>query len=73
VAGVAEKRRFFRVFRLDSPVGTGIFTEKATGAFLFIDSKIAIPGKGVDRTRIDTRLRFASNTEKNLFLFGPIG
>jgi hypothetical protein len=73
VAGVAEKRKFFRVLRLDSPVGTGIFTEKATGTLFFIDSKIAIPGKSVDGTHIHTRFGLACNAEKNLFLLRPIG
>jgi hypothetical protein len=73
LAGVTEKRNFFRVLRLDSPIGTGVFTEKATGALIFIDSKITIPGKGTDGTHIDTRLGFACDAEKNLFFLGPIG
>jgi hypothetical protein len=72
LAGVAEERKFFRVFRLDSPIGTGFFTEKATCALFLIDSKRAIPGKSVFRAGIDARLRFTGNTEKNLLFFRPI-
>jgi hypothetical protein len=73
LAGVAEERKFFRILRLDSSVGAGVFTQKAFCALFFIDLKIAVPGKGADGTRIDAGLGFASNAEKNLFLLGPIG
>jgi hypothetical protein len=58
---------------VDSTIRAGVFTEKATCALLFIDSKIAIPGKSVDRTHIDTRLRFTGKTKIDFFLFRPIG
>jgi hypothetical protein len=58
---------------LDSTIGTGVFTEKATRALFFVDSKIAIPGKGADGARIHTRLRFTGKTKIDFFLPGPIG
>jgi hypothetical protein len=73
LAGVAEERKFFRVLRLDSPIGTGLFTEKATYALFFIDSERAIPGKGPFRAGIHTRLRFTGKAEIDLLFFRPIG
>jgi hypothetical protein len=72
LAGVAEERKFFRVFRLDSPIGAGFFTEKAICALFLIDSERAIPGKGPFRTGTHARLSLTGNTEKNLLLFRPI-
>jgi len=59
LAGVAEERKFLRVLRLDSPIGASVFTEKATCTLFFIDSKIAIPGKGPFRAGIHARFGFA--------------
>jgi hypothetical protein len=73
LAGVAQERKFFRVVGLDPSVGAGVFTEKATGALFFIDSKIAIPGKGAFRAGIDTRLRFTGKTDKDLLFIRPVG
>jgi hypothetical protein len=58
---------------LDSTIRASIFTEKATCALFFVDSKIAIPGKGAFWAGIDTRLRFTGKTKIDFFLFRPIG
>jgi hypothetical protein len=47
---------------LDSTIRASVFTEKATCALLFIDSKIAIPGKGPFWAGIHTGLRFTGKT-----------
>jgi hypothetical protein len=73
LASVTEKRELFRALCPDSPVGAGVFTEKATCARFFIDSEIAIPGKGPFRTGRDTRLGFTGKTEMDFFLFRPVG
>jgi hypothetical protein len=58
---------------LDSTIRASVFTEKATCALFFIDSKIAIPGKGAFWAGIHTRLRLTGKTKIDFFLFGPIG
>lgn len=58
---------------MDSTIRASIFTEKATCALFFVDSKIAIPGKGAFWAGIHTRLRFTGKTKIDFFLFRPIG
>jgi hypothetical protein len=73
MTGIAEKRKVFRVLPLYSPIRASLFTEKATSAFLLVDPKAVLPGKGSFRAGIDTRFGFACYAEKNLFLLWPIG
>jgi hypothetical protein len=73
LTGVTEERIFLRLLRLNPSIRAGVFTEKAIRALFFVDSKVAIPGKGLFRASIDTIFRFTGKTEMDSLLFGPVG
>jgi len=73
MTGIAEQRKVFRILSMYSPIRASLFTEKATCAFHLVDPEVVLPGEGSFRAGINTRFGFACHTEKNLFLFWPIG
>jgi hypothetical protein len=58
---------------MNPSIRAGLGTEVTGRTFFFIQSEMAIPGKGGLRTSLQARLWITGHAELDLFLFGPMG